>query len=97
MYYIHALALLADHLFDWDEGNLEHVGEHGVEPGEVEEIFRGKLYVRRVRERYIVLGVTLTGRRLFSVLVRYPGPVARIITARDMNAKERRLFERSAR
>lgn len=84
-------------LFDWDEANIEHVGEHGVEPGEVEEIFRGKLYVRRVGERYIVLGVTLRGRRLFSVLVRHPGPVARIITARDMDEKERRLFKRNAR
>ena len=63
----------------------------------MEEIFRGRLYVRRVRERYIVLGVTRTGRRLFSVLVRHPSPVARIITARDMDDKERKLFERSAR
>jgi hypothetical protein len=24
-------------VFDWDEANLEHIGGHGVEPGEVEE------------------------------------------------------------
>jgi hypothetical protein len=83
-------------LFDWDQGNLDHIAEHGVEPGEAEEIFRSRLYVRRVGERYTVLGVTEMGRRLFTVLVRLPGPVIRIITARDMNDKERKLFERRA-
>jgi len=84
-------------LFDWDDGNLNHIAEHGVEPGEVEEIFRGRLYVRRKGERYIVLGQAATGRRLFAVVIRLPGPVLRVITARDMNRTERRLFERSAR
>jgi uncharacterized DUF497 family protein len=84
-------------LFDWDDGNLDHIAEHGVESGEAEEIFRGRLYVRRKGERYIVLGQTATGRRLFTVVIRLPGPVLRVITARDMNGTERRLFERSAR
>lgn len=83
-------------LFDWDDGNLEHIAEHGVESGEVEEIFRGRLYVRRVRERHIVLGASATGRRLFTVVVRLPGRVLRVITARDMSDTERRLFERRA-
>lgn len=84
-------------LFDWDPGNLDHIARHGVEPGEAEELFRGRLYVRRAGERHIVLGVTGTGRRLFAVVVRLPGPVIRIVTARDMDEKERRLFERRAR
>lgn len=84
-------------LFDWDDGNIDHIAEHGVEPGEAEEIFQGKLYVRRTAGRYIVLGVTATGRALFTVLERHPGPVVRFITARDMNDKERKLFQRRAR
>ena len=83
-------------LFDWDQGNIDHIAEHGVETGEVEEVFRGRLYVRRVRDRYIVLGRTATGRQLFTVLERQPGRGVRVITARDMNDSERRLFERRA-
>jgi hypothetical protein len=84
-------------LFDWDQGNLDHIAAHGVEPGEAEEIFQGRLYVRRAGERYIVLGATATGRALFTVLERYPGPVVRFITARNMNESERKLFQRRAR
>lgn len=83
--------------FEWDEGNSEHVAEHGVEEIEVEEVFRGRLYVRRAKGRYIVLGATATGRRLFVVVEKKPGGWVRPITARDMNLSERRLFERRAR
>jgi len=83
--------------FDWDDANTDHVAEHGVEEIEVEEVFRGRLYVRRAKGRYIVLGETATGRRLFIVVEKKEGGRVRPITARDMNRSERRLFERRAR
>lgn len=83
--------------FDWDDANREHVGRHGVEETEVEEVFRGRLYLRRVRHGYTVLGVSATGRRLFVVVARREGGGVRPITARDMTLSERRLFERRAR
>jgi len=60
-------------------------------------MFRGRLYVRKVRHGYAVLGATATGRRLFAVVARLEGGGLRPITARDMNPSERRLFERRAR
>ena len=83
--------------FDWDDSNALHVARHGVGEMEVEEIFRGRLYIRRVRHGYTVLGATATGRRLFVVVARLEGGGLRPITARDMTASERRLFERRAR
>ena len=86
---------------DWDEENREHISRHGVEEGEVEEIFRGRLYVRRVRKRrrtyYTVLGASETGRRLFVVVERLGPQRVRVVTARDMILAERRLFARRAR
>jgi uncharacterized DUF497 family protein len=69
---------------------------HGVEEMEVEEVFRGRLYVRKVRHGYTVLGATATGRRLFVVAARLEAGGIRPITARDMNPSDRRLFERKA-
>jgi len=83
--------------FDWDDRNRVHIARHGVEETEVVEIFRGRLYIRKVRHGYAVLGATATGRRLFAVVVRLEGGGLRAITARDMNPSERRLFERRAR
>jgi hypothetical protein len=66
-----------------------------VEPAEAEEVFLGRLYVRRTRlGRYLVLGRAGTGRLLFVIVERKPGGVIRVVTARDMDASERRLYER---
>jgi uncharacterized DUF497 family protein len=51
--------------------------------------------VRRTRQqRYIALGETLDGRLAFVVFRRLSGGLVRVITARDMDASERRLFRR---
>jgi uncharacterized DUF497 family protein len=61
----------------------------------VEEVFPGNRKVRRTRqERYIALGETLDGRLAFVVFQRVSGGLVRVITARDMEANERRLFRR---
>ena len=83
--------------FEWDDSNRAHVAGHGVEEVEVEEIFHGRVYIRRVRHGYAILGATATGRRLFVVVARRSAGGVRPITARDMNLPERRLFERRAR
>lgn len=83
--------------FDWDESNLEHVARHGVEATEVEEVFRGLLYIRKVHDTYTVLGLTVTGRWLFVVVAKKERNVIRPITARDMNPTERKVYERNVR
>ncbi len=72
-----------------------HIDRHAFTPEEVEGVFAGAYKVRRAgQERYIALGETLDGRLAFVVFRRLPGGSVRVITARDMEASERRLFRR---
>jgi len=51
--------------FDWDEANIEHIWQHGVEPEKAEEVLLGNPLVRRARgKRYMALGETMGGYRL---------------------------------
>jgi uncharacterized DUF497 family protein len=81
--------------FEWDDDNILHVGRHEFTPEEVEEVFAGNHRIRRARQkRYIALGETLDGRLAFVVFRRLPGGLVRVITARNMEPDERRLFRR---
>jgi uncharacterized DUF497 family protein len=81
--------------FDWDDDNIFHIERHEFTPEEVEEVFAGNYKVRRARQKlYIALGETLDGRLAFVVFRRSRGGVIRVVTARDMEDKERRLFRR---
>ena len=81
--------------FEWDDDNIFHIKGHEFTPEEVEEVFAGDHKVRRTRQkRYIALGETLAGRLAFVVFRRLSGGFVRVITARDMEASERRLFHR---
>jgi len=81
--------------FEWDDDNIQHIEKHGFTPEEVEEVFAGDHKIRRARQkRYIALGETLDGRLALVVFRRLPQGLVRVITARDMQASERRLFRR---
>jgi uncharacterized DUF497 family protein len=81
--------------FEWDDDNIFHIQRHEFTPEEVEEVFAGDHKVRRTRQkRYIALGKTLDSRLAFVVFRRLSGGLVRVITARDMDANERRLFRR---
>lgn len=81
--------------FEWDDDNVFHIARHDFTPEEVEEVFGGDHKVRRAREkRYLALGETFDGRLAFVVFRRLQGGLVRVITARDMDASERRLFRR---
>ena len=81
--------------FEWDDDNELHIGRHRFSPEEVEEVFSGEYKVRRTRQKlYIGLGETLDGRLAFVVFRRLPGGLIRVVTARDMDDSERRLFRR---
>jgi uncharacterized DUF497 family protein len=85
--------------FDWDAHNVDHIARHHVVPDEVEELWESKIYLIRGRSgRYQALGQTVAGRYLICVFERYEEPGwIRVVTARDMNDKERRLFRRKVR
>jgi hypothetical protein len=80
----------------WDDDNVWHIGGHQVSPDEVEQVLYGSNMVRRGREQgiYLVLGQTDAGRYLFAAVRDFGRGVGRVITARDMDDKERNLFKR---
>lgn len=86
--------------FDWDEGNIgKNWLKHHVTDWECEEVFFNQPLVvgsdtahSRRELRYYVLGQTDRGRWLYvSFTVR--NRLIRPISARDMNARERRIYE----
>ena len=86
--------------FEWDEGNIKKNWErHRVSHIECEEIFFNRPIIVKKDEphstsedRYFVLGKTDAGRLLFIVFT-LRGNKIRIISARAMNRKERRIYE----
>jgi uncharacterized protein len=88
--------------FEWDDGNSGKVRErHGVDPVECEQAFFGEglLVHPDVRhsqneERWFALGSTGERRPLFLVFT-LRGNLIRVLQARDMNRKERRIYAES--
>ena len=81
----------------WTRGAIKHIAKHNIEPFEVEEaLFEDKPIIRQGRkDRAYILAQTLSGRYLF-IVISYPpvkGEIS-IITARDMDEKERRLYKK---
>lgn len=79
--------------------SARHIARHNVTLEEVREaILERPRYQHRGRnETVIVYGQTSAGRHLLVVLADEGDGMAFVITARDMNLKERRLFQRKAR
>jgi len=88
--------------FQWDEGNLVKIWErHGVSAAECEQVFFNRPLVvapdekhSSAESRFYVLGHT-DSRRLLFVVFTIRGEFVRIISARDMNRRERRIYEES--
>lgn len=85
--------------FDWHGGNAEkNWKRHGVSPSESEQVFFNRpLFISddmahsEHEKRFYVLGQTDEGRELF-VAFTMRGKHIRVISARDMNRKERRTY-----
>jgi uncharacterized protein len=88
--------------FDWDEGNIHKNAEHDVSPGEIERVFMNRplLFARdslhsRSEERFVALGRTDDGDLLAVVFTFREGKTKiRPISARPMDNKERRAYEK---
>ena len=85
--------------FQWDEGNLLRSWErHGVSGAECEQIFFNRPLVvvadekhSSLESRFYALGHTDAGRRLFAVFT-IRGRLIRLISTRDMNRRERKVY-----
>jgi len=86
--------------FFWDQGNeRKNLEKHGVTPQEVEEVFfdppkkllEAKFHSGK-EDRYLLIGQTKRQRLLFVVFTIRNRQI-RVISARDLNKKERPLYE----
>jgi len=85
--------------FDWDEGNRDKNLNHGVQNWECEQVFFNEPLIilndpkhSIAEERSAAFGRTEGGRRLV-VIFTMRGSKVRVISARDMNKKERQFYE----
>ena len=86
--------------FEWDEGNKnKSLAKHAVSNEECEEIFfdynkdiQGDALHSVNKERYILIGKTKQNRVLYAVFTIRKNKI-RVISARDINKKERKLYE----
>ena len=94
------IALPEPATFFWDQGNeRKNLEKHGVTAQEVEEVFfdpqkrllEDKFHSGR-EDRYILVGQTKRQRLLFVVFTIRNRQI-RAISARDLNQKERPLYE----
>ena len=84
----------------WTPENEQHIAEHQVTPAEVEELFFEEgPYVRRGpgENLYHVYGRSGAGRYLFVVMIHLEEGKGYVVTARDMDKKERRLYQKRAK
>lgn len=89
--------------FDWDEGNQgKNWKEHRVDFRECEQVFFNRPIKffhdekhSKEKSRFLAYGVTNSGRKLTVVLTWRKGKV-RVISARDQNIKERRVYEENS-
>ena len=85
--------------FQWDAGNSAKIWDrHRVTPGECEELFFNQPLIvgsderhSANEERFYALGRSDSGRLMFVVFT-IRGCLIRVISARDMSRKERRIF-----
>ena len=86
--------------FDWDKGNSDkNWSKHSVSNAECEETFFNEPFIVNIDHahsekevRFYALGKTNDTRRLFLVFT-FRKDKIRIISARDMNRKERLVYE----
>ena len=86
--------------FDWDDGNLtKNQKKHAVSQWECEQVFFNlplllfeDLKHSQTEKRGYVLGRTDSNRKLFIVFT-VRRRLIRVISARDMNKKEREIYE----
>ena len=85
--------------FDWDAGNREKNLKHGVHASECEQVFFNEPLVilddprhSVAEDRFAAFGRTDQGRGLVVVYTQRGGLI-QVISARDMNRKEREFYE----
>lgn len=96
-------ALIQASSFEWDKGNKnKNWKKHKVADKECEEVFADP-YLKIVKDvfhskqepRFILIGKTGSERILYLVFTMRSEKI-RVISARDLNKKERKIYEKTA-
>ncbi len=91
--------------FDWDAGNArKSADKHGVTQAEAEQAFFNQPLLvlsddrhSALEQRFQAVGRTEAGRRLqITFTLRRNATLIRIVSARDMSAKERVVYDQDA-
>jgi len=88
--------------FQWDEGNIhKNLYKHGVENWECEQIFFNEPLIvlddpkhSLSEKRWAIFGKTDASKRL-TVIITIRNRLIRVISARDMNQKEKKFYEKN--
>ncbi len=89
-------------IFEWDNGNLEHIKKHKAEHDECEDVFfDNPLYFADEKhsekeDRFLGYGLT-NGNRLLMVVFTIRNDKIRVVSARDQHKKEREIYKRNKR
>lgn len=88
--------------FEWDRGNIDKNIKHKVKNQECEQVFfdENKIIFKDVlhsaaEKRFVLIGKTENERCLY-IIFTYRGKKIRVISARDINKKEVKLYEEAA-
>jgi uncharacterized DUF497 family protein len=85
--------------FDWDEENIDHIGEHHVSVAEVEHALNNPTLDYGYQdwhheERYAEVGMTAHGRILM-IITTWRGLKTRVVTAFDADEEEKEEYLKS--
>jgi uncharacterized DUF497 family protein len=84
--------------FWWDESNIEHIANHGVEPYEAEEVIDDDPRILKAgKDRFAAYGQADSGRYLLVVFALKSEQRIRVITARDLTVAEKKRLRRRRR
>ena len=80
--------------FRWNAWNIEHIGKHGVDPSEAEEVVRGSRPLYRGDGKYLSQGRGRGGRWIQVIYVLDDDGTVFVIHARPMSEQEKRRYRR---
>jgi uncharacterized protein len=83
-------------MFQWDDGNIDHLARHGVVPAEAEQVLNNDPFVvaedeRSGEPRILQIGET-DANRVLMVVITPRGDLTRVVTAFQANRKYRELY-----
>ncbi len=88
-------------MFQWNEGNTNHIARHGVTPAEAEQVVLNEpldmeVTLRNGEQRIVQVGETDAGRILV-VVTTMRGTKIRVVTAYPAGSRLQQLFQRVKR